>query len=112
VCIYDVVFVFCVLCCTVVKWALSGVIAHALFSIIARDFLTSIFYVKAEMTKGKKRKGAARSDSQEASGKYVPQFSKKRRINGEPEDSEQPEDFADDKAEVIIPTARPFAHTV
>jgi len=56
------------------------------------------------MTKGRKRKGAARSDSQEALGKYVPQFTKKRKVNGEPEDSEQSEDttITDDamKAEV------------
>lgn len=56
-----------------------------------------------EMTKGRKRKGVARSDSQEASGKFVPQFSKKRKVNNELEDSEQSEDTAipDDKAEVL-----------
>ena len=60
------------------------------------------YFRREGMTKGKKRKGATRTDSQEASGKYVPQFNKKLKINSEPEDSEQFEDIAitDGKAEV------------
>lgn len=49
------------------------------------------------MTKGgKKRKGAARSESQDSSSKYIPQFTKKRKLSN---DSETP---LEENPEVIL----------
>ena len=49
------------------------------------------------MTKGgKKRKGTARSESQDSLGKYIPQFTKKRKLSN---DSEAP---LEENPEVIL----------